>query len=717
MSLKHRAAAALIASVGVFAHAGHALAADDGTPYRVLKGERRPLRLDPEGKVLVLLGSARDGEVERSGLRDHLAAEGTEAFSMGEGVWAISKADGLAARDEGIGAFRAPVLIGETGLWLAPTPDMFVKFVDGVKEASIQSTLATIPGAMKITRDYYGIKGLIHVETSMTFGLDVLDVTNSLAESEGVQFAEPDWLSEARSAQLCSAGGGWVSNPPNDPSYASDWALNNVGQVVNCGSVGEFGDCITTPVTGVADVDLDAPQAWNITIGDPDVLVLVMDDAAESGPNVPFNHVAGWDFTVSPPVQVASTMGLCPSTLHACAVAKCVTGLINDSTESVGIAPGCRVILGKVRVGEAITWSSNTIRALGWAMSVGVRVTNHSSAFETTEAVEEAYEAAAAAGMIHFAGAGNFGEVESGSGIVAPARLPHVLAVGAIRADGDRACWSQYLGGVTSGPEAVDFAAPGECVALGTGTSFSSPYTAGVAALVLSRNPSLTAAAVEEILRNTADHTVGPVVGIDDETGEGLPKACAALTYSTTELMTDAAPGRFARIGPPATVVQNRPTFCWEAAPDLDLASGTVTYVVEITMDPVEQSPVFYHTSAELTTTSYLLPNNLLVNGQSYYWRVKASDGSTGPFRYSNRDDPYLSTWRRFTVNIVPGDADHNGVVDFEDFIAINVRWLTHGPRGDADGNGIVDSDDHSSVLANWLDTGASSSNWEYACN
>src|SRR5690606_6031585 len=96
------------------------------------------------------------------------------------------------------------------------------------------------------------------------------------------------------------------------------------------------------------------------------------------------------------------------------------------------------------------------------------------------------------------------------------------------------------------GPD-VDFAAPGVSVqatdvrgANGysggdytafNGTSAAAPAAAGVAALIVSYRPELTAAEVEDVMRQTAlDLGAG---GRDDQYGHGLPHAAAALAALT----------------------------------------------------------------------------------------------------------------------------------------------------------------------------------------
>lgn len=54
------------------------------------------------------------------------------------------------------------------------------------------------------------------------------------------------------------------------------------------------------------------------------------------------------------------------------------------------------------------------------------------------------------------------------------------------------------------------------------------------------------------------------------------------------------------------------------------------------------------------------------------------------------------------------GDADGNGVVDFDDINSVLANWLSTCPPpcpGDANADGIVDFEDINAVLANWLNS------------
>ena len=53
-----------------------------------------------------------------------------------------------------------------------------------------------------------------------------------------------------------------VALEPNDPDYQNQWALNKTGQ---------------TPPTGTNDADIDAPEAWEISTGNSDVIIAILD--------------------------------------------------------------------------------------------------------------------------------------------------------------------------------------------------------------------------------------------------------------------------------------------------------------------------------------------------------------------------------------------------------------------------------------------------------
>jgi subtilisin family serine protease len=177
--------------------------------------------------------------------------------------------------------------------------------------------------------------------------------------------------------------------------------------------------------------------------------------------------------------------------------------------------------------------TSWTVNALNWAISAGIRVTNNSNDYGVnSSAMTSAYAASRNAGIVHFASSGNSGSESIGF----PARLSTVNAVGSSARNKTKSSFSSY------GSE-LDFVAPGQSIYTTDrsgndgysstnwvtidGTSFSSPYAAGVAALLISVKPNITPAEIESVMKSTS--TDMQTVGYDIFTGWGMINAEKAL--------------------------------------------------------------------------------------------------------------------------------------------------------------------------------------------
>jgi subtilisin family serine protease len=286
------------------------------------------------------------------------------------------------------------------------------------------------------------------------------------------------------------------------------------------------------------------------------------------------------NFVPGPDAHVANPPNLWErdTSSHGTAVASHIIGFQIGARVVEGVAPDAKIIPLKVFPnGEAFTWSSHIIAAIEYVVSlksssaIGPAVINLSlgggvPVFAERAAIQDAI----AHGVIVVASAGNEGE----AGMGWPGAFPEVISAGATGwtrqfapltpggAPNFAFWWTRDVGndpdgsGMSEAAESfvagfssraiparsvpfgvpaqqLDVLAPGNwTVAPGghqgtsafffwSGTSFSSPLTAGVAALLLEKNTSLNQAQVEAILKATALPlpAVGARVGVIEING------------------------------------------------------------------------------------------------------------------------------------------------------------------------------------------------------
>jgi len=381
----------------------------------------------------------------------------------------------------------------------------FVQWKDGADKDSVLSEIDGIESA-----EHYS-----HIPNLTLVNMDSIESMRgaiaSLKTNPNIEFVEEDRLFTATRHEVI----------PNDAGFSQCWGHRNIGQS-----------------GGLINFDMNTTNAWSITKGSPTIRILVFETGIQQDhPDI--NQQAGRDFTTG---AVNGILGGGPTNEcdnHGTSVAGCITGIINNSIGTVGVAPDCKVISAKV--GTAVTpcsgsWqgqTSWTVNAINWGIANGVRVTNNSNDYGTAStAMTNAYAAARNAGVVNFASSGNSGNTNIGF----PARSNGVIAVGASNRSGQKASFSSYgskLAFVAAGQSIYTTDRTGSNgygsgdYTIIDGTSFSSPYAAGVAALILSVNPSLSAAQVESIMQTTC-RDIG-TAGYDTLTGWGMLNADAAV--------------------------------------------------------------------------------------------------------------------------------------------------------------------------------------------
>ena len=392
---------------------------------------------------------------------------------------------------------------------IQPLPTAIDTFFVQWKNDTDKDTILSAVSGIESTEHYSHIPNLTLINMNSVASMNQAILT--LSANPNIELIERDQVFTATRQEVI----------PNDAGFSQCWGHRNTGTS-----------------GGLVNFDMNTSNAWSITQGSSTIKILIFETGIQQNhPDI--NQLVGRDFTTSVVNGIAGGEPSNSCDNHGTAVAGCVTGTINNSIGTVGVAPNCKVISAKV--GVSITpcngsWqgqTSWTVNAINWGIANGVRVTNNSNDYGTVStAMATAYTAARNAGVVNFASSGNSGNTTIGF----PASTSSVNAVGASSRNGQKASFSSY-------GSKIAFVAAGQSIyttdRTGTsgygsgdyttidGTSFSSPYAAGVAALILSANPSLSAAQVETIMKTTCKDM--GTVGFDTLTGWGMLNAEAAV--------------------------------------------------------------------------------------------------------------------------------------------------------------------------------------------
>ncbi|MDH5556976.1 MAG: S8 family serine peptidase [Alphaproteobacteria bacterium] len=262
---------------------------------------------------------------------------------------------------------------------------------------------------------------------------------------------------------------------------------------------------------------------------------------------------------------------------HGTVVAGIAAGDGGGSTATAtalrGVAPGASLYAAKVLDATGSGALSNVAAAIEWcAGQTGVDIISMSlgtaGSSDGQDVMSLAANAATDAGKLVVIAAGNQGAAPGTIG--APGAAAKAITVGAVAewAPASSSNWHSagiYIapfsgrGPTADGRTKPDIMAPGvsirsaaagplqtatgctTCYGLASGTSMSTPFTAGVAALVMEANGGpLSPAAIRDILLTTAQPR-GEVAGKDNEWGFGLIDAWAAVQQAMGASVADYA--------------------------------------------------------------------------------------------------------------------------------------------------------------------------------
>jgi subtilisin family serine protease len=341
-------------------------------------------------------------------------------------------------------------------------------------------------------------------------GRGLFETIREFSGMDEVAFAEPSEVS------FNSA----LAYIPDDPDFSQLWGLRNTGQTVN-------------GMSGTANADISAPEAWDFVRGDPDVIVAVIDTGADlNHPDLEANILPrgaeDWDF--------ADTTDPVPddSGSHGSHVAGTIAA-VDNTVGVIGVAPGCRVM--PLRIDLTAGMNQNRADAINYVRQQATDNPNRryviNCSWKTNAdhtGVRTAIQNAVNNNIVVVFSAGNDNQ-NIDITLQFPAVYQQVIAVAATDQRDRKAGFSNFGG-------AVDVAAPGENIwstvpddlhGFKDGTSMASPHVAGLAALIWSQDRSLTNQQVRQRIEDTCDNIDALNPGFIGMLGRGRINAFKAV--------------------------------------------------------------------------------------------------------------------------------------------------------------------------------------------
>lgn len=276
---------------------------------------------------------------------------------------------------------------------------------------------------------------------------------------------------------------------PNDPYYADEWHLPKIG----------------------------APLAWDSSQG-KGITIAILDSGIDSThPDLAEQIVPGWNFYDNNS-DTTDIYG------HGTRVAGTAVAIGNNGIGVAGVAGQSKIMPLRITDTNGYGYYSTIAQGLSYAADHGARIANISFQDMTSSySVRSAAQYLKDKGGLVMVSGGNSGQLENY--LVTTSMIP----VAATDVNDNRKIFSSY-------GDYITLAAPGDTIwstqrggdyVKSTGTSFASPITAGVIALMMAANPQLSSSDIENLLFATAVDLGTP--GRDPYYGYGRVDAAAAV--------------------------------------------------------------------------------------------------------------------------------------------------------------------------------------------
>lgn len=385
---------------------------------------------------------------------------------------------------------------------------IIVKLEKGKTQADLVALNAQLGGTI---RKALRIRGVYLVAFKNAALATVPNGVATYAASQIVEYAEPDCIMHTQ------------STIPNDSRFSDLWGLHNTGQT-----------------GGTADMDIDAPEAWDSSLG-TGVVVAVIDsgidynhedltsnmwvNSSENPTNGVDDDGNGYVDDVYGIDRYNNDSDPMDDYFHGTHCAGIVAAVGNNNTGVVGVAWQAKLMALKFMDSAGKGSASDAAECLQYVIDmvqtgVNVRVTSNSyGGSDYSQTLRNAIIAAASDGVLFVAAAGNdMKDLDDWGHNVYPGCYTEnsVIAVASMDQNGNMSSFSNY--GLTR----IDLSAPGSGIwstmpgnnyASKSGTSMATPHVAGVAALLFSHDPSVSMLRVRELLLEGVTPLSVPIAG------------------------------------------------------------------------------------------------------------------------------------------------------------------------------------------------------------
>lgn len=378
------------------------------------------------------------------------------------------------------------------------TDQILLRLKSPVQLSLLEQVIYDFQGVTAYTRNQFDP---LLFEVKVHENRNALALANEIHESGIFDYCEPDFLRIMKKLTT------------NDPSVNNQWSLQNDGNN-------------TVQYGGIPGADMNVFEAWNITTGIASIKVAIIDEGVDlDHPDLVPNLLPGFDATGQGSAGNASG-----DDAHGTACAGIVAAVGNNNLGGVGVAYNCKIIPVRIAYSSGTNWITNNswiTNAINWSWQNGNAdvLSNSWGGGGGSASINSAIDGAVNNGRSGLGSPVFFAAGNDNGPVFYPATYEPTIAVVAMSMCNQRktpnSCDNEYWWGSNYGTSA-DIAAPGvkifatdisgasgynnsDYVPNFNGTSSACPNAAGVMALILSNDNSLTEAEARYAMESTAD--------------------------------------------------------------------------------------------------------------------------------------------------------------------------------------------------------------------